>query len=57
MEAVGAGDLLSMMTSFIVVIGLLLLTLLGIKKYGSGMALSNDRIQIWKSKILGQDKS
>lgn len=54
MEAVGAGDLLSMMMSFIVVIGLLLLTLLGIKKYGSGMALSNDRrIQILEVKNIG----
>ena len=54
MEAVGVGDLLSMMTSFFVVIGLLVLTPFGIKKYGSGMVQSNDRrIQILEVKNIG----
>ena len=54
METVGFSDLMTMMASFVVVIGLLVLTLFAIKKYGTGMSLSGDRqIEIIEVRNIG----
>ena len=54
MEAVGFSDLMTMMASFAVVIGLLVGTLFVIKKYGMGMNLSGDRqIEIIEVRNIG----
>ena len=54
MEPIGIGDLLAMLASFLVVIGLLVVTLFGIRKYGSGITLSGDRhINVLEIRNLG----
>ena len=54
MEPIGIGDLLTMLASFLVVIGLLVVTLFGIRKYGAGITLSGDRqIEVLEIRNLG----